>query len=124
MTGLFLQWLYFDAPNTYWEYRKQLSQAMYSFFSISLLSKTLFDPWRHDEVDTSRLAVKDRFQALGQNLISRLIGFMLRSWAILTGYLMMGVIYIGTALFVLAWYLMPILLLLSIFYGLRLIIGF
>ncbi len=123
LTGLFLQWLYSDAPAAYWQYRKQLSAAFFSFFSISLLSKTLFDPWRHDQIDVSRLPLKERFQAMGNNAMSRFIGFTLRVWVILIGFGLIGAITIGTILFLIAWYLLPLLLLVTMGYGFKLLLG-
>lgn len=123
MTGLFLQWLYIDAPSAYWGYRKQLNTALYSFFSISLLSKTLFYPWRHDTVDSSRLPVNQRFQVMSNNFISRFIGFTLRVWTIGIGFFSMAMVSLGTALFIIAWYLLPLLLLVSVGYGIKLIVG-
>ncbi len=123
MTGLFLQWLYFDAPASFWDWRRRLSAALLSFFSVSLLSKTLFDPWRHDQVDVSRLPLKDRLQAIGNNFISRFIGFTLRVWVIGIGFFLVAGIAFATFIFTLAWYILPVLLLVSIGYGLKLLVG-
>jgi hypothetical protein len=123
MVVLFVQWLYFDAPKANTAFFGELITAFFHYFSITLLGRTLFDPWRHDATDMSRLPLSQWGSAFLNNLVSRLIGFLLRIGTILIGLLFITITVIVGALYIVAWYALPILLLLSIFYGFSLMIG-
>ena len=60
---------------------------LFDYFSIDLLLKTLFLPWKRDEIDTSNLSLDLKFRVWMMNLMSRLIGATVR----------MGVVLIGVA---------------------------
>lgn len=122
MTGLFLQWVYRDAPSAYMSYIQDTLFGIYSYFSIDLLSKTLFSPWRHDSVDMSRLPIRYWGQAIGANLISRSIGFVVRSGVIVSGCVFIFVTGIGSVIFIMSWYLLPIIMAASLMYGFMLIV--
>lgn len=119
---LFLRWFLVDAPRIFLHNGLSLATGFGSYFSISFLITTLFDPWRHDAVDMSRLPVRYWSQAILNNITSRFIGFTMRSATILVGVCAIGVSYIGTLLFVLGWYALPLLLVASMFYGLQLVL--
>lgn len=123
MAGLFVQWLYRDAPKAYLVVLVQVIDSLYNYFSIPLLTRTLFDPWRHDAVEVSRLPMTYWLQAFGRNLVSRGIGFCVRLATICAGLGIVCVFWVGTLVFLLAWYLLPLLMLLSILFGFRLILG-
>lgn len=63
------------------------TKRILDFFSVSDLVKTLFAPFRQDVVDTKNAPVGYKLQALGGNLISRFLGFLIRTTLILLGIL-------------------------------------
>ena len=96
-------------------FKKQLEMIqsrliqMADFFSIGLLLKTLFQPFRMLDANTSTKGpLEVRLQVAMGKLVSRLIGAFMRSLVMLVGILAL----IGRALFgglqVLFWLLMPI----------------
>lgn len=123
MVGLFVQWLYLDAPRAHTVFFRDLMSALFSYFSIPLLTQTLLDPWRHDAVDMSRLPIAYWGRAFMDNFVSRLIGFFLRFGVIVSGLIVMGVTFVFAAVYTVLWYLLPFILLASIFYGFSMIIG-
>lgn len=123
MAGLFFQWLYLDAPSTYLKNIQAVIAALYNYFSIPLLIPTLFSPWRHDAIPLYRLPLNMWFQAIAQNSTSRLIGFSVRSFTILLGLFAISIYVVGSVVFLVAWYFLPILCLISIYYGLLLLGG-
>lgn len=123
MTGLFITWLYIDAPKTYFGYIQELIFALFEYFSISLLTKTLIAPYRHDSVAISQLPLSQWGQAIVTNFASRAIGFVVRSFVIGVGLLTIVIVGIGSVIFTIAWYLLPILLVASIVYGLTIFFG-
>ena len=122
MPGLFVQWLYLDAPSAYFGYIQDIVFGLYKYFSIDLLTKTLFSPWRHDAVDMSRLPIRFWGQAIAANLISRTIGFFVRAGVIVSGCLFIFVTSIGAVIFIISWYLLPVLMIVSVIYGISLIV--
>lgn len=123
MVGLFIEWLYSDAPQRFFVFLKELTLAVYNYFSISLLASTLINPWRHDTVDLQRLPIRMWGQAIINNVVSRFIGLTLRLSVIFAGMVALGIIMIGSLLFMLAWYGLPLLLIASMVYGATLMIG-
>jgi hypothetical protein len=68
----------------------------FSFFSIDLLFKTLFLPWKRDEIDMSSLSLQDRFRIMIMNLVSRLVGAVVRGGTIFFGLCAIAFVYIAT----------------------------
>lgn len=123
MTGLFIQWLYLDAPESYWRTLRDLLLGLANYFSISLLASTLLAPWRHDAVDITRLPMNLWFQAIISNVVSRLIGLVVRGSTLFIGGLIIAGVTVAGVLIVACWYLLPILLISSIVYGIVIIGG-
>jgi len=70
-------------------------------FSISLLAKTLFAPWKRDIVMARGGGLPALFQATVMNLTSRFFGFLIRSITILSGLvIMMIVVVLGAIILV------------------------
>lgn len=77
------------------------------FFSVTDLLKTLFAPFRQDYIDTERAPISVKLQALGTNLISRMIGFLIRIVLILCGVILVGVNTVLGLAIVVIWPLLP-----------------
>lgn len=123
MIGLFIQWLYLDAPKQHVASMRAVVTALFQYFSISLLTSTLLDPWRHDAIDLQRLPLNRMGEAIVNNVASRLIGLIMRLGVIGVGFLSIFIFSLGAIIFTFAWYALPLLLLLSILYGFNLMIG-
>jgi hypothetical protein len=88
-------------------------------FSVGLLLRTLFSPWRRI-VSFGGRSIDEKIRAMLDNLVSRCIGFFVRITVIVSaGVAMLGAFLGGVVLF-LAWPLLPIAVL---YFGLRGIIG-
>lgn len=59
----------------------------YDYFSIGLLAKTLFSPWKRDVISMEHMTLGERLQVLVMNLVSRLIGAFIRFFTIIAGLL-------------------------------------
>ncbi len=123
MTPLFIRWMYIENPGVFWRALKDLILGLSSYFSVSLLTSTLAAPWRHDSVDMSRLPIHYWFQAIVSNLVSRFVGLVVRSLVVGAGLAVMAVAAMGGIVLILAWYLLPVILLASFLYGFQLILG-
>jgi hypothetical protein len=83
-----------------------------NYFSIPLLLKTLFAPWKRDITRKPRgLDMKKFFDYLVFNLISRGLGFLVRVITILIGIVFLILVVVAGAIFFVLWLVMPLVLL-------------
>jgi hypothetical protein len=82
--------------------------AIVNFFSIKELLKTLFAPFRQDSINTQGAPISVRFQAFGENIISRFFGLIIRGVLILVGTLLIAVNAVLGLVSVVLWPLLPI----------------
>ena len=82
--AFFYWWFYFVPKRTVTVALKLIKKA-FNFFSIDLLLKTLFQPWKRDEIDTTNMALDDKLRVWMMNLVSRLIGAVVRGGTIFIG---------------------------------------
>ncbi len=94
------------------------------YYSISLLLRTLFHPWRRDITKYRQgFSFKAFFETLIFNLISRSLGFCIRSVTVVIGSIsLIGVIVLGTLVLV-AWLVLPVALIFLIIIGALLLGG-
>jgi hypothetical protein len=108
-----------------WHYTKAISDLIglfknfiwfiWNFFSIHILIKTLFVPFKKLNVQrTKRFDMEDFFSALVTNLLMRLIGFVIRFMFIIIGLFSLISFAILYSLFFMIWIILP-LILLSVF---------
>lgn len=102
------------AKNFYW--------FTYHFFSLRDLVLSLFAPWkRMTEERGNTFSFEDLASFIIIGFISRLIGFILRSVIILSGLTTLLFLTISIIICYVFWVLAPVLLVLSLYYGLVLL---
>lgn len=77
------------------------------FFSIKDLLLTLFAPFRQDTVNVKGAPIGVRFQVLGENIISRFFGAIIRSGLIVVGLILLVLHLLTSVAFMLLWPLLP-----------------
>lgn len=77
-------WFVFKPKQLLYIYSKVIRKIR-QFFSISLLLRTLFAPWKRDEINMDNLSLQDRLRVLIMNLVSRLVGAVVRGGTIIVG---------------------------------------
>jgi hypothetical protein len=81
-------------------------------FSIRVLVKTLFAPWKRIIAPPGR-ALEDKLSAMLDNLVSRTVGFFVRIFSLVTAIVLMaGASFVGIII-ALSWPLIPLLIVLS-----------
>jgi hypothetical protein len=81
------------------------------FFSIGLLAKTLFAPFRQISADATGDDISSRFRAWGDRLVSRAIGGFVRFFMIIFGLIALLLVLLLSLIRLILW---PILLFLPI----------
>jgi len=105
-----------------WHYTKAISDLiglfknfiwfLWNFFSIKLLLKTLFLPFKKLNVQrTKRFDLEDFFSALVTNFLMRLIGFGIRLMFIVMGIFSLICFIFLYAMFFIIWFMLPLLIL-------------
>lgn len=105
----YLRWHYFDSPKFILELIGNYLFFVGHLFSVKILLKTLFSPWRKLTADKEKHGLGGALDAVSFNLVSRFMGFVVRASTILTSLIFFFlVLLIGTFLF-LFWFIIPVL---------------
>jgi hypothetical protein len=105
----FVRWWY--GPGWVLRFRMLVSHVenWLDYFSVRILLKTLFSPWRQTITYTIRdESIDKKFSAFLDNLISRLVGFFVRIFALIAAVVMVLVIFILNIIYVCIWPLLPL----------------
>ncbi|MEX0931179.1 MAG: hypothetical protein WDZ88_00350 [Candidatus Paceibacterota bacterium] len=103
----YIQWHYTRALTEMVSIGKTIVWFLYHFFSISILAKTLFAPFKRLDEKGGRRLQPD---VLAVNIIMRVVGFTLRFLVLLLGLLFILLVVTGVVLVYLLWIAMPALL--------------
>ena len=79
------------------------------FFSIQILLKTLFKPYKQISADESSNSIGMFFQVFFDKLISRIVGFFARTFMIVAGIIVIILQLIMNCMFFVLWLIIPIL---------------
>lgn len=83
--------------------------SLFDFFSIDLLLRTLFSPFRQISAGRVNGPLNVQLQALFDRLLSRLIGAIVRTIVMLIGIVTLLFMVLAGAGYLLLWVLMPLL---------------
>lgn len=120
---LFISWWYAEAYSRLIAFIKHFYAYLYDLFSIRLCFKTLFSPWKRDQISYQNLSLQQQFQVWTLNLSSRFIGAFIKLFTIVTFLLVSLVFTIFSILIIILWFVYPICLLALLFIGFRYIFG-
>jgi hypothetical protein len=102
-----LQWWYGHGWLSAVEHSEQRLKNTYRLFSIPILLRTLFSPWRRI-ITTPGASIGDHIRAAVDNAVSRMIGFIVRLIVLLTAGLLLLLASILSLLELLSWPLIPL----------------
>jgi hypothetical protein len=119
---LWLEWQFFDVPKGILNGWKNFLKFNLNYFSVPLLLRTFFSHWRRYRYSYGRGFSPARyFEVFVFNVMSRVIGAVLRTFLIVTGILTEILIF-SVGLFVfLGWLVLPVILITGFFYGFKLL---
>ncbi|MDO8513653.1 MAG: hypothetical protein Q7S37_04080 [bacterium] len=92
-------------------------KRIYHSFSVPELFRTLFSPWKRDEVPTDNLSLGDKFHVWVGNLATRFVAFIIRSFTIIIGFFMVGFIFIFGITLIVIDLAFPLLIVLMVIWG-------
>lgn len=85
-------------------------------FSVPILIRTLFAPWRRI-VTYPGASIEAKFRAMGDNLVSRVVGFSVRTLVLFTAGVMLALCAVFAAIQMIIWPLLPPAILVGIVKG-------
>ena len=97
---------------------RQRIRYITQFFSLTIILKTLFAPWKRDIAYATSPALEDRFNALIGNLVSRFIGFLIRIFFMIGGVCAIVCTAVGGTVLFVIWPILPVLPIVLIAWGL------
>jgi len=116
----YIQWHFSEAPKKILHVWKNYFKFYSYFFSIPLLLKTYFSPWRRITWSKGRgFSIRRFLEAFISNLFSRCVGAVLRTFLILIGVGMELLVFLIGATLFLSWFLIPIIIPISFLIGIR-----
>lgn len=119
---LYLQWHFSDQPKLILRGWGNCLKFNLNYWSLPLLLRTLFSHWHRYKYSYGRsVDFKRYFEALTFNIISRVLGAIIRACLIIIGlFTEIVVFFIGILVFLL-WIFLPVLIIAGIFYGFKLL---
>lgn len=118
----YILWHYSKALGEIFHVWKNLFWFTFNFFSLPQLLRTYFQPWKRMTESRGRtFSFEDLAGFILINLISRILGMLIRTGIILAGLIALALLSIGIIFTYIFWLLAPFLLVLSMYYGLVLI---
>lgn len=118
----YLQWQFLIAPKNIFLGWRNFFMFNLNYFSVFPLMKTLFSPWRrYNWVYPRGFDIAKYFEILSSNLISRVMGAIMRSSLIVIALIMEILIIIAGIIILIAWLALPAILILGLIFGLNLL---
>jgi hypothetical protein len=118
----YLVWHFFDLSKEIIKAWKNFLLFNLNYFSIFLLLKTFFSPWRKYQWSYGRGFDPKRYlEAFFSNSISRILGAIIRSFLIVIGLLAELFIFLVGLFIFLAWLFLPFLIIISLIISIKLV---
>ncbi|MDD5606419.1 MAG: hypothetical protein PHN37_00960 [Candidatus Pacebacteria bacterium] len=118
----YICWHFIDAPKAILKAWNNILCFSFNYFSLPLLFKTFFSYWKRFYFSYGkRFDLKKYSEAFSLNLMSRIIGAIIRFFVIIFGLIFSLVVFLICLIFLLIWILMPIWLIYLFLYGIKLI---
>ncbi len=119
----YIIWQFFDVPKEILKAWRNFLLFNLNYFSISLLLKTLFSPWRRYSVSYGKgFEIGRHIEAFFSNLIFRILGALIRIVVIIAGLIIEIFIILGGAIIFFGWLLLPAFLIGGLIFGFRILI--
>lgn len=119
----YLIWQFFDAPKGLLLAWKNFLLFNLNYFSVPLLLKTLFSPWRKYKWSYGKgFDVKRYLEAFFSNMLSRTLGAIVRSFLIIVGLAVEIIIICFGFIVFIGWLTLPIILISGFIFGVRVIL--
>lgn len=104
----YLRWHYRTSPKFILELMGNYLFFVGHLFSVKLLLRTLFSPWRKLTAQKEKHGISGALDEISFNLISRTLGFIVRLATLLTSFIFFALIFVVGVLIFAFWFLIPV----------------
>jgi hypothetical protein len=119
--SLWFQWQFFDVPKGILRGWGNFLRFNLNYFSVPVLLKTFFSHWHKYRYSYGKgFAPARYFEVFIFNMMSRIIGAVLRTFFIIIGLLTEILIFFCGLVVFLGWLILPVILIAGFFYGFKL----
>lgn len=123
MVSFVFSYLYFHYTRSLADFfgvARNLLWFVYHFFSIGVLTKTLFAPWeRQGEAYKGGFNIEALFETLIVNTIMRIVGFFIRGFVVMFGVLTLAALSVLLTIGFIFWVLLPPIIVILFVAGVR-----
>ncbi len=118
----YIEWHFFDVPREILKAWKNFLKFGFYYFSLPFLFKTIFSPWRrYLWAYPKGLDIGKYVEVFFSNLISRVLGGIMRVFLIFFCLLFEGGALLGGVIALFGWLILPIILAVGFILGLKII---
>ncbi len=115
-------WWYRAGMRDFFIYLKAFFLKISDLFSVKLLLKTFFAPWKRDVIPLEGLPLNMMLRVIMMNLVSRFIGAVIKTFVLLVYLIVLtGLVSVSLSLLII-WIFLPVVTILGIFLGVYIII--
>lgn len=119
----YFKWHYLDATRDILKGWGNILWFNLNYFSVPLLLRTLFSPWRGIQWKKRKgFYLTDMLFTLMSNIISRILGAIVRSFLIIAGLLLEVTLLLLGVFFLIFWLFLPFLIFMGFMYGILLLV--
>ena len=104
-----LHWWYGDGARVQFGRVRERLIAAYDYFSLDLLMRSLFSPFRQISAGKVQGSLEVKFRAFIDNLISRAVGTVMRTILVVLGILGIFLAVVMGLVWLLVWFMVPFL---------------
>lgn len=116
----YIAWHFVDVPKEILNGWRNFLIFAFNYFSIGILVKTFFSHWHKYSLRYGKtISPSWYFEVFIFNMMSRIIGMMLRVFLIIAGVIFLLFVFFFGAVFLAVWFLLPFILFFFFLYGLR-----
>jgi len=118
----YFQWQFLDTPKNILQGWQNCLRFNLNYWSVPLLLRTFFSHWRRYRYSYGRgFELKRYFEAFTFNMISRVLGALMRSVLIILGIITEVLVFLAGAVVLLFWLIFPFLLVGGFLYGFKIL---
>jgi len=118
----YVEWYFFEMPTNILKAWKNFLRFNLDYFSIPLLLKTFFSHWRRYSWSYPRgFDIGKYLETFFSNLISRVLGAIMRTFLILFGVLVEIFLIFGGLFLLFGWIFLPVFLISGTIFGFKII---
>lgn len=118
----YLSWQFWEVPREILKAWRNFLLFNLNYFSIPLLIKTFFSHWRRYQWSYGRgFDIGRYFEVFFSNLISRILGAIVRSFLLIIGLIVEFFIIAGGLIVFLSWLILPAILIAGLIFGFKII---